>query len=147
MMSHASAMVSASSKAELVVLWQRLVVGGATCERCGDTGDAVRRAVARLAEELAPQGGAIRLEEKALPPFAVAESNRVFFNGVPFEELLEAQAGLSYCQSCCELLGQQTDCRTLIVEGQEYEALSDELIVRAGRIAAERLRGKHKETV
>jgi len=151
MTSHASAMVSASSKAELVVLWQRLVVGGATCERCGDTGDAVRRAVAALAGELAPQGVAVRLEEKALPPFAVAESNRVFFNGEPLEVLLGAQAGMSHCQSCCDLMGSQakdqTDCRTLIVDGQEYEALSEELIVRAGRIAAERLRGKHKETV
>jgi len=147
MASHASATVSASSKAELVVLWQRLVVGGATCERCGDTGDAVRRAVAALSGELAPQGVAVRLEEKPLPPFAVAESNRVFFNGEPLEELLGAQAGLSHCQSCCEMLGQPTDCRTLIVDGQEHEALSGELIVRAGRIAAGRLLGKHKETV
>lgn len=131
---------------ELVVLWQRVVVGASTCERCGDTGDAVRRAVVRLAGELAPQGVVVRLEEKALPPFAVAESNRVFFNGAPLEELLGARAGLSHCQSCCELLGQQTDCRTLIVDGREHEALSEELIVRAGRIAAGRLAPRHKET-
>jgi hypothetical protein len=134
-------------RCELVVLWQRLVVGGATCERCGDTGDAVRRAVAALDQEFAPQGVAVRLEEKALPPFAVAESNRVFFNGEPLEDLLGAKAGMSHCQSCCEMLGQQTDCRTLIVDGQGHEALSEELIVRAGRIAAERLTAKRKETI
>lgn len=150
MTSHKCVRLNPTADAELVVLWQRLVVGAETCERCGDTGAAVRRAVATLAEELAPQGVVVRLEEKALPPFAVAESNRVFFNGAPLEELLGATVGMSHCQSCCELMGgqdQQTDCRTLIVDGREHEALSEELIVRAGRIAAQRLSAKHKESV
>jgi hypothetical protein len=134
-------------RCELVVLWQRLVVGGATCERCGDTGDAVRRAVAALDQEFAPQRVAVRLEEKALPPFAVAESNRVFFNGEPLEDLLGAKAGMSHCQSCCDLMGSQTDCRTLIVDGQEYEAISETLLLQAGRIAAQLLDSERKETV
>ncbi|MHC1753276.1 DUF2703 domain-containing protein [Humidesulfovibrio sp.] len=155
MTSHKCARLTPSADAELAVLWQRLVVGGATCERCGDTGAAVRRAVATLAQELAPQGVVVRLEEKALPPFAVAESNRVFFNGAPLEELLGATAGMSHCQSCGELMGGRsqgqpqghTDCRTLIVDGREHEALSEELILRAGRIAAQRLSAKQKESV
>lgn len=147
MTSHIAVKLGQPAGTELVVLWQRLVVGAETCERCGDTGEAVRRAVAELAGELAPRGVAVRLEEKALPPFAVAESNRVFFSGEPLEALLGATAGLSHCRSCCEMLGQQTDCRTLIVDGREYEALSEELILRAGRIAAQRLIGNHKETV
>lgn len=140
--------MATQSERVLAVLWQRLVVKGATCGRCG-TGDAVRRAVAELAGELAPQGVSVSLEEKALPPFAVAESNRIFFNGEPLENLLGARAGTSHCQSCCDLLGGQaqgrTDCRTLIVDGQEHEALAEELIVRAGRIAAARLAAQPKE--
>lgn len=132
---------------ELVTRWQRVVVGASTCERCGDTGESVRKAAARLAGELAPQGVVVRVEEKALPPFAVAESNRVFFNGEPLEVLLGAKAGMSHCQSCCDLLGQQPDCRTLILGGQEHEALPEEQILRAGHIAAQRLSTEHKETV
>lgn len=120
----------------LDIVWQRVVVGAATCERCGDTGESVRLAARRLREELAGQGIEVRLEEKALPPFAVAESNRVFFNGESLEDILGAQTGMSHCQSCCDLLGSQTDCRTLILEGREYEALSEELLLRAGRLVA-----------
>jgi len=122
----------------LRILWQRVTVGAETCARCGDTGASVGRAVEQLRERLAPRGIAVELEEKALPPFAVAESNRVFFNGRSLEELLGAEAGQNHCQSCCELLGAPTDCRTLRLDGREYEALPEELLVRAGLLAAEK---------
>lgn len=128
----------------LEILWQRVTVpgeaGGAqTCRRCGDTGASVRSAARRLGEVLAPRGIEVLLTEKALPPCAVAESNRVFFNGQALEDLLGAQAGLNHCQSCCELLGGQTDCRTLLLEGREFEALPEELLVRAGLLATDKL--------
>ena len=124
----------------LDILWQRVTVGAQTCERCGDTGQSVRRAAGLLRAELAGLDIAVVLTEKALPPFAVAESNRVFFNGDSLEGLLGAQAGMNHCQSCCEMLGAQTDCRTLIVDGREHEALPEELLLRAGRRAAEKLK-------
>jgi len=124
----------------LDILWQRVTVGAETCERCGDTGQSVRRAAEALRLELAPRGIEVALTEKTLPPFAVQESNRVFFNGAALEDLVGAEVGLNHCQSCCDLLGAQTDCRTLIVEGREYEALPEELLLRAGRVAAERLK-------
>jgi hypothetical protein len=127
----------------LEILWQRVTVGAETCERCGETGESVRRAAEQLATELAPRGIEVTLTEKTLPPFAVAESNRVFFGGVAVEELLGAAVGQNHCQSCCELLADttdgQTDCRTLTLAGREYEALPEELLLRAGRKAAEAL--------
>ncbi|PKN08546.1 MAG: heavy metal sensor signal transduction histidine kinase [Deltaproteobacteria bacterium HGW-Deltaproteobacteria-8] len=130
----------------LDILWQRMTVGAETCVRCGDTGQSVRRAMEILRAELAPRGIQVALTEKVLLPYAsdvLAESNRVFFNGESLEDLVGAQVGSSHCQSCCDLLGggvdRQTDCRTLIVEGREYEALPEELLVRAGRLAAEKL--------
>jgi hypothetical protein len=123
----------------LEILWQRVTVGAETCERCGDTGASVRRAAEQLAAELAPRGIEVTLTEKTLPPFAVAESNRVFFNGAAVEDLLGAAVGQNHCQSCCDLLGGQTDCRTLTLAGREYEALPEELLLRAGRKAAEAL--------
>ena len=130
----------------LDILWQRLVVGAETCERCGDTGQSVRRAAETLRRELAPRGIAVVLTEKVLLPFAqgvLVESNRVFLNGRALEDILGAEVGSSHCQSCCDLLGggvnRQTDCRTLVVDGREYEALPEELIVRAGLAVAETL--------
>lgn len=123
----------------LEMLWQRVEVGAQTCERCGDTGHNVRRAAELLRETLAPRGIEVALTEKALPPFAVAESNRVFFGGRALEDLLGAEVGENHCQSCCDLLGAQTDCRTLRLDGREYEALPSELILLAGLLAADRL--------
>jgi hypothetical protein len=132
---------------KLEILWQRVTVGAETCQRCGDTGESVRRAVALLRAELAPRGIEVALTERTLPPLlpgVLDESNRVFFNGVPLEELLGAQNGKSHCPSCCDLLGEQmngqTDCRTLLVDGCEFEALPEEVLVRAGRMAAEQLK-------
>jgi len=122
------------------MLWQRVTVGAETCERCGDTGVSVRRAAEALRRELAALDIVVVLNEKALPPFAVEESNRVFFNGESVEELLGAQVGMNHCQSCCEMLGGQTDCRTLTLDGREYEALPEELLLRAGRMAAAKLK-------
>lgn len=123
----------------LDILWQRVVVGAQTCLRCGDTGEGVRRAAEALRAELAPLGVAVTLTEKILPPFAVEDSNRVFLNGRPLEDILGAGTGMSDCPSCCELLGDasgRTDCRTLILDGTVHEALPAELIIRAGRSVA-----------
>lgn len=126
----------------LEIIWQRVTVGAETCERCGDTGDNVRRAVARLGEVLAQRGIEVALTQKVLPPFAVAESNRIFFDGAALEDLLGAEVIMNHCQSCCDLLGAQTDCRALRLDGREYEALPEELIVRAGLLAGKALEAK-----
>ena len=128
----------------LEILWQRVTVDGGTCQRCGDTGESVRRAAQALRAELAPLDIEVVLTEKTLPPFAVEESNRVFFNGRAVEDILgarhEVAVGMNHCQSCCDMLGGQTDCRTLCVDGQEHEALPEELLLRAGRLAASELK-------
>ena len=128
----------------LEILWQRVTVGAETCERCGDTGESVRRATERLRQELKLRGIEVELTERTLPPFAVEQSNRIFFNGAALEDLLgqshDVAVGMNHCQSCCDMLGGQTDCRTLCVDGQEHEALPEELLLRAGRLAASELK-------
>ena len=123
----------------LTILWQRVTVDGGTCERCGDTGQSIRQAAETLRRELSGLDIEVILTEKALPPFAVEESNRVFFNGQAVEEILGAEVGLNHCRSCCEMLGGETDCRTLTLDGRTYEALPLELLLRAGRTAAQKL--------
>jgi hypothetical protein len=123
----------------LEISWQRVVKDEQTCERCGDTGDAVRSAAQQLAQELAPLGIAVEVVEKALDLFATPDSNLVRINGEPVETLLGATVGENHCQSCCDLLGQQTNCRTLTLGEHTFEALPEELILKAGRIAAGKL--------
>lgn len=124
---------------ELEVLWQRVTVNARTCARCADTGLNVRRAVDELEMLLAPHGVTVQLVEKPLPPFAVQQSNRVFLGGLPLEEILGAQVAMNHCQSCCDLLGAQTDCRVLRLGGRDYEELPSELVVQAGMQVAKKL--------
>jgi hypothetical protein len=125
----------------LEMLRQRAAADGRTCERCGATGEGLRRAAESLRAGLAPLGVEVALLERTLPPLApLAESNRVFFNGRALEDLLDARVGMSHCPSCRDLLGERAagpcDCRVLLVDGAAHEALPLEMILRAGRLAA-----------
>lgn len=124
----------------LSIVWQRLVNDqGKTCPRCQGTGDAVRRAVERLDSVLRPLGVQPVLECRELAPTAFRdqpeESNRIWVDGQPLEAWLGGQAGAS---RCCDECGDQ-DCRTLELEGQCYEVIPEELLVRAGLKAGIRL--------
>jgi hypothetical protein len=85
---------------------------------------------------LAPLGLRLLVEKEAITPAAFAaapaESNRIFIDGRPIEELLGATTGTS---ACCDSCGDE-DCRTLIVDGRVHEAISPGLIVRAALLAA-----------
>ncbi|MBD3349374.1 MAG: DUF2703 domain-containing protein [Candidatus Eisenbacteria bacterium] len=136
----------------MVVKWQRLVTdSGETCERCGATGEEFRKAVTTLRECLAPLGIDIAAEEEALSAeeFAVEtiESNRITIEGRSLEDWLGAETGQSECESCCDAVGENVECRTVNVEGSIYEAIPAELIVRAGLLAASRLVGAPEPAV
>ncbi|MEN9474438.1 MAG: hypothetical protein RIS48_1158 [Pseudomonadota bacterium] len=124
----------------LSIVWQRLVNDqGKTCPRCQGTGDAVRHAVERLDSVLKPLGVQPVLECRELAPTAFrdqpSESNRIWVDGQPLEAWLDGQTGAS---RCCDECGDQ-DCRTLELEGQSYEVIPEELLVRAGLKAGIRL--------
>jgi hypothetical protein len=66
---------------------------------------------------------------------APAESNRIWIDGKPMEKWLRARVASS---PCCEVCG-DLPCRTLEIDGQTDDAMPEDLIVRAGLIAASRL--------
>ena len=68
------------------------------------------------------------------------ESNRILVYGRPLEDWLGAETGQS---PCCDVCGRH-ECRTVNVEGQSYEAVPADLIVRAGLLAAASLTAKEK---
>jgi hypothetical protein len=124
----------------LTIRWQRLVdERGNTCDRCGATGQAVRRAAADLRQALQHLAIDVRLETDTLSHAtftqAPLESNRLWIGGVPLEDWLGATSGQSPCCSACG----DAHCRTLDVAGVSYEALPVELILKAGLLAAARL--------
>ena len=124
----------------LPIVWQRLVnTQGRTCPRCHGTGDEVQRAVDRLKATLEPLGIELILRTTELDEAAFlaepSESNRIWIAGKPLEEWLEGQTGSS---RCCNECG-DNDCRTVEVGGRTYEVIPEDLLVRAGVIAATRM--------
>lgn len=120
----------------LRIRWQRLVdEQGETCDRCGATEESVEDAVRKLTDSLRPMGIEVILEKETLSPSVFSrdplESNRIWVGGIPLEEWLAATSGQS---SCCSTCG-DADCRTVTVEGETYEAIPTELIIRAGLLA------------
>ena len=125
----------------LPILWKRLVNDGETCDRCGSTQRNVASAVARLEAALQPLGIQPLLETQAIDDATFradpSESNRIWIAGKPLEEWLGASVGASACCSVCGDL----PCRTVEVDGATFEAIPEDLIVRAAMIAASAMVG------
>lgn len=123
----------------LSIFWKRLVDKGETCPRCGSTERNVAAAVAKLESALQPLGIYPVLETRSIDDAtfraAPAESNRLWIGGKPMEDWLGAQAGNS---PCCKVCG-NLPCRTMELHGQTYEAIPEDLIIKAAMIAASQL--------
>jgi hypothetical protein len=123
----------------LPIVWQRLVNAGETCDRCGSTGQAIAAALTKLAAALQPLGIQPVLETRAIDEAAFrldpSASNRIWIAGTPMEEWLGARVGMSPCCSVCGDL----PCRTLDVDGSSFEAIPEDLIVKAALLAAARM--------
>jgi len=123
----------------LPIVWQRLVAGGRTCDRCAGTQLEVERAVTVLERTLhplniQPELVATTIDHesfKAKP----GESNRIFIAGRPIEEWLQARVGSSRCCSVCG----ESDCRTVEVGGTTFETIPERLIIKAALIAVAEL--------
>jgi hypothetical protein len=82
----------------------------------------------------------VTLDEKTLDSTAcakdISQSNRIWIGEHPLEEWLGAKVGKSPCGGCCAELGPDVECRTIEVDGQVYEKIPAELIVKASLVAA-----------
>ncbi len=125
----------------LKIKWQRLVYDDdKTCERCGATGKEVHASIEKLRISLKPLGIEVVLEEEALSIDVcakdISQSNRIWIAERPLEEWLGAKVGKSLCSTCCGELGENVECRTVEIGGKIYEAISADLILQAGLLAA-----------
>jgi hypothetical protein len=131
----------------LPIVWQRLVnAQGQTCNRCGNTYEALQRAVAKLKHVLAPLGLEPTLETKEIHKESFqsdpSASNKIWIAGKPLEDWLGADVGSS---SCCSVCG-DAECRTVEVEGTVFEAIPEDLILRAALVAAAHVLGSGSKT-
>lgn len=121
----------------LTIEWKHLEMDGATCVRCRDTGKTLAEVVGELTRECREAGVKVVFRETVLGTDRIRESNQILFNGVPLTDLLpDTAAGENTCQSCCDLLGQETSCRTVESGGTTYEAIPESLIRAAACRAA-----------
>ena len=130
----------------LPIFWQRLVSSeGQTCIRCGTTYEALQRAVTKLKNVLAPLSLEPVLETKEISEESFkadpSASNKVWIAGRAVEEWLGAEVGSSRCCSVCG----EFECRTLEVGGDVFEAIPEDLILRAALVAAAQIIGSAGE--
>ena len=122
----------------LEIEWRHLEKDGRTCLRCSDTLQSLQQVITQLAAECGPRGVRIAYRETKLPPEQLSQSNLILFNGVPLESVLPgASASENECQSCGDLCGQPSLCRSVSVEGRTFEALPAALIRQAACAAAQ----------
>jgi hypothetical protein len=132
-------MPSTNNLKTLKIQWHRLVAAGQTCPRCGATEKEVEKACRNLEQSLAPLGIKVVLEKQELNPGTFqrdpSQSNRIWIDGRSLEEWLGLKVGQSPCCSTCG----DAECRTVETEGQVYETIPADLIIKAGLVAASKL--------
>ena len=101
-----------------------LRVDGETCDRCGDTLDAVRTAASELEAELASLNVSVMLVEHSTTSERLKDSNTVLVNGRPLESLIGAERVSTECASCGDLVGASVCCGATSVDGAISEAVT-----------------------
>ncbi len=116
----------------LIIEWRHIGVDGETCDRCYDTGENLTNEVKRMKRSLEPKGITIELKETILDENQAAQSNTILFNDVPIEDILDIKIADNYCESCSDLIGKETYCRTVEYDGSKYEEIPAKAIREAG---------------
>jgi len=125
---------------QLIIRWQRLVnESGQTCNRCSDTGSTVDKAYNKLKKSLAELGIEVELKKEVLG-FSIfikdpLQSNRIWIAERPLEEWVGATVGKS---KCCDVCG-ESECRTISINQDTFENIPEDLIIKAGLLAAAEL--------
>jgi len=134
--------VAAQTPRTLALEWQRMIdEDGNVC--CGSeaTRMAVETARAKLAQALEASGIEVVLTKTDFTPEECVDcperANRVLVAGRGVDFWLQAETGSSPCEGFCkQTLGEKGSCQNLMYEGQTYDVIPADLIVKAGLAAA-----------
>lgn len=137
--SNGNSQIAKDNTKTLTIKWQRLLINKETCSRCGSTENEVEKAVSALKQYLEPRGIRVVLEKGELTDAEFQkdplQSNKIWINNRPLEDWISAKTGESKCSGVCG----PCECRTTEVEGEVYEAIPADLIIKAGLLAASQL--------
>ena len=115
----------------ILIEWQRLVEDNKTCPRCGDTGSEIDKAEALLNRVFEPLDCLVKVRKKELSMETFqknpASSNHILIDGKLLELWLGADTGMS---PCCDVCG-DAECRTIDLNGTEFETIPARLIILA----------------
>lgn len=125
---------------KLTIQWQRLLNDkNQTCPRCSETGETVNTVVLKLKSALAELGIEVELIQKSID-FLVfknnpLQSNSILINGKLLEDWIGGETGKS---KCCDVCG-DSECRTISFGENTFESIPENLIIKAGLLAAAEL--------
>ena len=86
----------------------------------------------RVDPVLKEQGNAVELKEHRVGEDNKDQSNFVTVNGKDIMELLNERSDIfTFCQSCTELSGKPSECRTFIYRHRAYESIPEEMLEEA----------------
>lgn len=125
---------------KLTIQWQRLLNDkDQTCPRCSETGETVKTGVSKLKNALTELGIEVELIQKALDFSAFTnnplKSNSILLNGKLLEDWIGGETGKS---KCCDVCG-DAECRTISFGQDTFESIPENLIIKAGLLAAAEL--------
>jgi hypothetical protein len=116
----------------IAIDWFFLERNGATCSRCSESYEAIRKELARVSRVLQDRGISIDLKEHPLDESRQDRSNSVIINGRDVIELLNERGDIfTFCRSCTDLIGRPTECRAFIYKNSAYESLPAEMLEEA----------------
>ena len=124
----------------LTIRWQRLLnENNQTCQRCGETGETVKTAFEKLKQCLAKLNIEVELNQEALDFSTFTkdplQSNCIWINEKLVEEWIGGTTGQS---KCCDACG-DSECRTISIGQNTFESIPENLIIKAGLLAAAEL--------
>lgn len=125
---------------KMTIQWQRLLDDkNQTCPRCNDTGETVKTGALKLKNALAMLDIEVELLQKGMDFSAFAnnplQSNTILINGKLLEEWIGGETGKS---KCCDVCG-DSDCRTISFGENTFESIPENVIIKAGLLAAAEL--------
>ena len=126
----------------LTIIWQRLVnEKEETCARCQKTYEEIHKAFKKLKQALNPLSIDVVIDQRKIAQSTFvndpSQSNRIWIGHRSLEDWLEAKVGQSQCCDIC----QGNECRTIEINTRVYEVIPEELIIKAGLLAASYLFG------
>ncbi|MEN3013525.1 MAG: DUF2703 domain-containing protein [Endomicrobiia bacterium] len=117
---------------KLEIKWQRLVYKGKTCPRCSHTEKEIKKAVSMLKRICKNYGINLVFKKEKISKQEFEKnplnSNKILINNKPIEKYLNAKTSKS---KCCDVCG-PVECRTLVVNKNQYETIPANLIIQAG---------------